>query len=183
MNLEKVLKRIESNDSASGIGSAAATAGVLAASLAIKVAHKSKLYKLKKDIRNIQSKLIILIDKDRQAFKDYVKSLRSKDKKRIEYNLKHATETPLMIAEKSCKLLELTEEVFDKGNISLALEAYGAASLGNASVLSATSISEMNCLYLKDEKYVKYVEAKVAYLNSLAEDKMNYIHNQVNKIK
>ena len=154
MNLENTLTEIESNKPEVGIGTAAATAGLLAASLVMKVANKSKLDALQAECEKAKNKFEYLLDEDQKAFKEYMAAWKSKDASAIQYALRYATETPLMMAETAYKIMELAETALNDGKKSLALEAYGAAYIGKASLECALEVVEMNMQDLEDQVYI-----------------------------
>lgn len=160
MNLEKIIKKIESKDPSTGIGAAAATAGILAASLVIKIANKSGLENLRLESKGIKKELTKLAKEDRKAYKAYIKACKSKNEEKIKESLEYAIETPIAIAEKSYKIIELAETALENGKKSMVLEAYGAAIIGRAAVESAVEIAEVNIKELKDKTYKEKVIPK-----------------------
>lgn len=134
MKLEKAIKKIESDDPSTGICAAAATAGILAASLVIKVANKSGLEELKSKSEETKKELELLIKEDKKAYKKYVKACKSKDEEKIKESLEYAIQTPLMIAEQSYKMMEQAEYALENGKKSMVLEAYGAALISRVAV-------------------------------------------------
>ena len=170
MNLEKILKKIESEKPEIGIGTAAATAGILAASLVIKVASKSGLKEVEKDAYIIKNELKNLIKEDSKAYKEYIKAYKSKDKQKIKEALNYIIETPIGIAEQSYKIILLAEAALKQGKKSMVLEAYGAAKIGRAAVESAAEIADFNLKELKYKKYRIQLEKYVSYIRSQAEE-------------
>ncbi len=176
MNLEKILKKIESKDPSIGIGAAAATAGILAASLVIKIANKSKLESLKQESEEVKKDLKDLLKEDQKAYKDYVKAYTSGKEENIKKSLKYAIEIPIRIAEKSYRVMELAEIALEQGKKSMVLEAYVAATIARAAVESAVEIAELNLRELKDAEYDKEIRPKKYDLHMMAKSKETEIH-------
>ena len=160
MKLEKIVRQIESNDPAIGIGAAAGATGIIATRLLKKVAKKSKLEELKKESEKTKRMLAKFMRKDIKAYKNYMEAYRLKDEEKIELALKYAIETPMKIAEQGYKILELSKTAAEKGKKSLALETYGASLLGSATVTAALKIVDINLEDLKDEIYKNSIISK-----------------------
>lgn len=141
MSLRNIIKKIESENPSIGICAAAATAGILAASLVIKIANKSGLEELKRKSEETKKELERLIKEDKKAYKKYVKAYKSKDEEKIKESLEYAIQTPLMIAEQSYKMMEQAEYALENGKKSMVLEAYGAALISRAAVEAAIETS------------------------------------------
>lgn len=176
MKLEKILKKIESEKPEAGIGAAAATAGILASSLVIKVASKSGLGEVEKESYTIKKDLKNLIKEDIKAYKAYIKAYKSKDEEKINEALKHAVETPMRILEQSYRIIELAEIAMDKGKKSMMLESYGAATIAKAAINSAYGIIDMNIKGLKDIKYKEDVKQRAYELRTRAKTKETHMH-------
>ncbi|MBL7100705.1 MAG: cyclodeaminase/cyclohydrolase family protein [Nanoarchaeota archaeon] len=160
MKLETIIRRIESDDPAIGIGTATAALGILATRLMIKVARKSNLEDIQKESEKIKRKLAKLMREDVKAYKDYMEAYKSKDEEKTEQALKYAIETPMKMAEQGYKILELSKIAVEKGKKSLALEVYGASLLGSATVTAALKIVDINLQELNDHKYEKIITPK-----------------------
>lgn len=171
MNLEKVIRKIESDDPAFGIGTAAAATGILAARLVIKIAKKSKLEEIKKESEKIKEELTKLIKEDQKAYNSFIKAYNSKDEEKINEALKQATETPIKMAEQSYKIMELAEVALEKGKKSMVLEAYGAACISDAAVESALEVAESNIRQLKDELFDSKQRPNMYQLRMMSRDK------------
>lgn len=164
MNLKDLIKKIESEDPSTGICAAAATAGLIATSLVIKVAKKSGLEELKKNSEETKENLTRLIKEDRKAYKAYAKAYKSKDEEKIKQALEYAIQTPMMIAEQAYKVMELAERVLERGKKSMVLEAYGAAMISKAAVEAAIETSAFMEQQQKDKppRLRKYELRKMA---------------------
>ncbi len=176
MKLEKILKKIESDKPEVGIGAASAAAGIIATSLVIKVASKSGLKEIEEESYSIKKDLKNLIQQDMEAYKAYVKAYKSKDGNKLTEALKQATETPMKILENSYRIVELAEIVLEQGKQSLALEAYGAATIAKAAINSAYGIIDMNIKGLKDTKYKEAVKQNAYELRTKAKTKETRMH-------
>lgn len=176
MNLEKTIEKIESDDPAIGIGTAAAATGILAARLVIKIANKSGLKKIKRQSNKAKKELINLIKKDMKAYDSFMKAYRAKDEAKMEKTLKYATETPIKIAEQSYKIMEFAEVALEEGKKSMVLEAYGAACMGEAAVESALEIAEANIRQLGDKEFDKKHRQRMYSLRMMSRNKKSEIH-------
>lgn len=178
MKLEKIIRQIESNNPAIGIGTATGATGILATRLIIKIAKKSKLKELKKESEKTKRKLAKLIREDIKAYKNYMEAYKSKDEEMIDKSLKYAIETPMKIAEQGYKILELSEIALEKGKKSLALESYGASALGSFTVSNAIRIINLNLESLKDERHKKELITKRDELTNKARSKKFEIYSR-----
>lgn len=160
MNLEKTITQIESEDPAIGIGTATGVAGILAASLVLKIANKSRLEEVKKECEKVKKNLTKLIKEDTKAYEAYMKAYKAKDEKKIKKALEYAIVTPIKIAEQSYRVMELAQTALEYGKKSMALEACGAAHLGRAAILSTLEIIELNLKELKDDEYGEKIRIK-----------------------
>jgi formiminotetrahydrofolate cyclodeaminase len=176
MKLEKILKKIESERPEAGIGAAAATAGIISASLVIKVASKSGLEDVEKESYTIKKDLKSLIKEDMKNYKKYLKAHKSGDEGKAEEYLKKAVEIPMRILEQSYRIIELAETAMDKGKKSMMLESYGAATIGKAAINSAYGIIDMNLKGLKDSKYKEAVKQRAYELRTKAKTKETHMH-------
>lgn len=176
MKLEKILKKIESEKPEAGIGVAAATAGILAASLVIKVASKSGLEEVEKESYTIKKDLKSLIKEDMKTYKKYLKAHKSGDEGKAEEYLKKAVETPMKILEQNYRIIELAEIVLDKGKKSMALESYGAAAISKAAINSVYGVIDMNLKGLKDHKYEETIKQRKYELRTKAKTKETHMH-------
>ncbi|MDP2906501.1 MAG: cyclodeaminase/cyclohydrolase family protein [Nanoarchaeota archaeon] len=176
MKLENILKKIESGKPEAGIVAAAATAGIISASLVIKVASKSGLEEVEKESYNIKNDLKSLIKEDMKAYKKYLKAYKSGNEGKAEEYLKKAVEIPARILEQSYRIIELAETAMDKGKKSMMLESYGAATIGKAAINSAYEIIDMNIKGLKDSKYKEAVKQRAYELRTKAKTKETHMH-------
>ncbi len=171
MNLKKIIQKIESENPAVGIGTAAGVQGILAASMIIKIANIRKFPELKTKTKKVKKRLKQLIELDSKAFNDVMKAYKTKDKDKIQYTWKIATEKPWQIAQESYKLMEIAEDLLDKGENNLKLEAYGAVIAGKSAVISALEIVEANLRYVKDKNYFQEMQSKRSKLYNKTEYK------------
>lgn len=179
MELEKIIRQIESKDPAIGIGTAAAATGILAARLIIKIAKKSEQEHIKKETEKAKRELAKLIREDIKTYKNYMEAYKSKDDKLIKETLKHAIETPMKIAEKSYRLMELLADSLDKSKKSMALESYGALSLASSSISLGIEITKLNLRILKDEGYEKEITSRRERIHVLARNKKIEIYLKI----
>lgn len=183
MNLEKILKKIESGKPEAGIAAAAATAGIIATSLVIKVANKSGLEEVEKESYTIKKDLKNLIKEDMKAYKEYRKAHKSGNEKKAEEYLKKAVETPMKILEQNYRIIELAEIVLEKGKKSMALESYGAAAISKAAINSIYGAIDMNLKELKDNKYEEDIKQRKYELRTKAKTKETHMYIELgNKI-
>lgn len=183
MKLEKILKKIESEKPEAGIGAAAATAGILAASLVIKVASKSGLEDVEKESYTIKKDLKSLIKEDMKTYKKYLKAYKSGNEGKAEGYLKKAVETPMKILEQNYRIIELAEIALEKGKKSMALEAYGAAAISQAAINSIYVVIDLNLKELKDHKYEEAIKKRKYELRTKAKTKETHMYIELgNKI-
>ena len=184
MSIENFIDEVSIESPAPGGGSASALSGALSSALISMVSNLSygkKGYEKKNllfekiawEAQEIKNNLIIMIDKDTDAFNMIITAFRlpKKTKKdqiyreeKIEIATKYAIKIPLKIMELSLKSLKLSRKIAKIGNKN---------SLSDAGVASELAISALNGAYMnvlinlkdiKDKKYTKILLAKTGSL-------------------
>lgn len=196
-SLDEFLERLASSKPTPGGGSASALAGGVAAALVamvgrITMGKKDEKYrviaaemeKLTQKADELRSELMTLADRDAEAFERVMAAYRlpkSTEEERAERQrvlqeaLKGATEAPCQIAEACSKVLELAQDVAQKGTPTAISDAGTAAYLAEAALHSALLNVDINLKYIKDEGYCQMFRKKRAGLASQAQSRREKI--------
>ncbi len=165
---------IASKDPIPGGGSAAAYSGALAASLVIMVSRSTigkKNYetswepveKILRQAEPLKEKLLLLVDKDAEAYSLVVSALKlpketesqkNERQKRLEVVLKIASETPDETILTSYEVFQLAKKLREIGNKNALSDATTAMELARTSILGAWSNVKQNLDSLHDTKFV-----------------------------
>lgn len=148
--VEEFLNDLASNSPAPGGGSVSALTGALAASLVSMVCrltigrkkYSSATPEMKKILRQseiLRKKLLILSEKDKQAFSAVIKNKYSKA------SLKRAADIPAKTAELADEILKLARLVAKKGNKKAITDSKIAVDLAELAKKGAILNVEINC--------------------------------------
>lgn len=170
--IEEFLNAVGSSAPTPGGGAVAAITGATAASLVEMVASLTKTedtetFKIKGS--KARQELLKLADEDAKAFDGVMDVFRiSKDdptrKEKIQSAFKGAAETPLKIAQIAKEINVLAKEIQKIGNKNALSDAKTATYLSEAAKKSAIENVKINLLYIKDEAFVRKMEAALASL-------------------
>jgi len=172
--------RLSSKDPVPGGGGAAALTGALGAALGGMVANltigkpkysdvEDELEKLKVAAYRLQKDLLILVEKDAEAFAPLAGAYRmasgteaeKAEKERVmQACLKQASQPPLEIMEKCAETLVLLEKFAEKGSVLAVSDAGCGAALAKAAMQAAWLNVRINLRLIKDEKFVMNVNGK-----------------------
>ncbi len=189
-SIEEFLDALAAGESTPGGGAAAALTGSQAAALLSMVLNftvgRKRYAEVEEELRGylqrtecLRADLLALADKDAEAFGEVAACYsmpRSTDTEKsartaaMQTALKGASEVPLEMAALCLEILELTPPVADKGNSNVVSDAATAAHLAFAAMHSALVNVKINLKFLKDEAYVSKGQARVASLETAAEN-------------
>jgi len=164
--MKKFLADLASKKPAPGGGSASALAGAMAAGLVNKVClltiGKDKYKKvekqfneLKQESTKLQKDLLALVEEDKKAYLEVVKT------KGSQKATKKAAEVPLATAKKSLMVLKMAGYVAEHGNQNLRSDAFCALELATAAVYGALENVRANLPYLKDEADLNQLKEEI----------------------
>lgn len=157
--MKKFLTDLASKKPAPGGGSASALAGAMAAGLVNKVClltigkdkykgFEEQFNELKRESTKLQKDLLVLVDEDKKAYLEVVKT------KGSQKATKKAAEVPLETAKKSLAVLKMAVFASEYGNQNLRSDAFCAVELATAAIYGALENVRANLPYLKDEEYL-----------------------------
>jgi len=172
--MDELLKDLSSKKPAPGGGSASALAGAMAAALVNKVCvltiGRAKYKNVEKEFKQLnqqatklQKELFKLIDEDKKAYLEVVKTKGSQPA------IKKAAEAPLETAQKSLGILKIAVYASENGNQNLRSDAFCAIELATAAVYGALENVRANLPYIKDEKYLRELKDEVGRVLNGAE--------------
>lgn len=195
LELKHFLNKVASNEVSPAGGSVCALCGALGSALSQMVCNVSvnkkeyekyskEISAILNEIKNIQSELNALIDKDKIAFSKVYEVIKiSKDDKNrkmyMENALKDATLVPFEILENSYKILKLIENFASITNKNSLADLGVCAIMLKASIEGAYLTINFNLSKIKDEKFVsKYkIESLDIYKNSI--ERANIIYSEI----
>ncbi len=178
MSIRDFADELSRDSPAPGGGSVAALMGVMASSLTSMVSsltHGKKAYKnywndvvrIGEEAQRMKDEFLTLIQKDTEAFNEFMAALKlpkkTEEEKRLrelelERATKHAIEIPLATLRLSKEIIDIIDELVEKGNKN-AISDVGVASLSSyASAYSAYLNVLINLSSLKDEEYKEKVK-------------------------
>ncbi len=199
--MEAFVEDLSSNSPAPGGGSVSALAGSLAAALTSMVAaltHEKKGFRsVQKEMeeigtmaQNLKDRLLALVDEDTQAFNRVMEANRlpagsSKEKKRKQQEIQlanqSAVEVPLEVISASLKILDLADQLVERGNPNSLSDAGVAAEVALAAVRGAAMNVLINLPSMESESYRRDKESAVRELISQAEAKHKIVHRKTFK--
>jgi formiminotetrahydrofolate cyclodeaminase len=153
--IEDFISALSSSAPTPGGGSAAAVATSISFSLVAMVAEltigKGRYKKVEKKMRKVllesrgfSKKLLVLADKDAEAFDGAIKAYKSKDKQAIIKSLRKATEVPALIKKFARRAEVLGKLVARQGNKNAASDAKSAIYLARAAQKMADENIKIN---------------------------------------
>ena len=195
------LSELSSSSPAPGGGSVAALSGALAAALDSMVCQltigkknyehvQEEVSNLSHQVKKLQKRLTDLIDEDTEAFNDVMAAFKmpkgTDEQKRkrsqsIQEGYKKAAEVPLQTAQTAKKVLHLSIDIAKKGNKNSITDAGVAALLSYAAVYAAALNVQINLGSIKDEKFVKKMNAKLQELRDEAENEKSMVEEIVSE--
>jgi glutamate formiminotransferase/formiminotetrahydrofolate cyclodeaminase len=201
MKVNDFLSELASSSPAPGGGSVAALAGGLGVALSSMVCNltvgKEKYANVQDEIKEVLKKseklrkeLIVLIDKDTEAFNDVMKAFKmlkdteeqkKKRTKAIQEGYKTAAMVPLETAKTCEKILDVALIVAEKGNQSSITDSAVSALMADAGVKAAVLNVEINLGSIKDEKFVRQISAELEEIEKKTVSKTNKILKIVEK--
>lgn len=180
MIVEGFVNELASESPAPGGGSVSALSGALAAGLASMVASLTIGKKNYKQYDEIMTKILIqsqhlknmyvdLVDKDTEAFNDYMLALKmpkkteNEKKKRtqaIQHAAEYATEIPFNVLNLAASMMELAEGLVEMGNTNALSDAAVCAIQAKAAAEGAWMNVMINLPTIKNEEIVRNVKTK-----------------------
>ncbi len=175
--VENFIKRVASDTPAPGGGSAAALAGALGTALflmAVKITlakinkgpERNRLFKAAKQLDALTKSLMLLIDKDAEAYNKAAKAFRlpkntAKEtkgrQKKIRESLRAATEAPFKTAILSLKTWEIIKKVKRLVSKNLFSDVETAGFLIGAALGGAIANVKINLAGIKDKKFQRKI--------------------------
>jgi formiminotetrahydrofolate cyclodeaminase len=188
MTIKEFLEKTASNAPVPGGGSVAALSASLSAALAEMVANltigKKKYYDVEAEMKELVEKFSELrnnyiedIDRDANAFNEVMEAFKlPKDteeqaetrKQAIQDALKKAALVPLEVARNAYNMMNLVEEIVEKGNKNAVTDGLVSVMMARTAVLSALYNVKINLDSIKDEEFVKEIEKEVKELETKA---------------
>ena len=168
LSIGDLLKRISSDSPAPGGGSVAALSGCFGAALVSMVCRLSigkKKYKEAEDelksVLNeaeiLRKELFDLSNKDVDAFKEVMSSLKTPEgeekRENIQKAYKEAANVPFEVARKCLRVMELAEIVTLKGNKNAITDSGVAALMAHSGLNGAVLNVKVNLKYIEDEQF------------------------------
>ncbi len=199
MSIRDFADELSRDSPAPGGGSVAALMGVMASSLTSMVSsltHGKKAYKnywndvvrIGEEAQRMKDEFLTLIQKDTEAFNEFMAALKlpkkTEEEKRLrelelERATKHAIEIPLATLRLSKEIIDIIDELVDKGNKN-AISDVGVASLSSyASAYSAYLNVLINLSSLKDEEYKEKVKNEADKILRYMKEKSDNIVKRV----
>ncbi|MFQ6676953.1 MAG: glutamate formimidoyltransferase [Fidelibacterota bacterium] len=196
------VNELSSNSPAPGGGSVAALAGSLGAALVSMVAaltHEKKGFEGLKDemeimgnkAQEIKDRLSFLVDEDTQAFNAVMDANRlpsNSEKERASKQMavitanKHAIEVPLEAAELSLSVLEIAEDLVEKGNPNSVSDVGVAGETALAAVRGTCMNVLINLPNIKDKSYTDSKKKRIDKLLTEAQKLEQKIYRQTMKM-
>lgn len=176
--LEEFIELLASQEPAPGGGAASALVGAIGVALSSMVANltigkekfKDKEDLMKKIIEEnnmIQKELLILIEKDAEAFNNVAKALKmpknteeeKKERKEIlEKALKEATEIPLKVMRLSIKALKLLEKALGNSNPNVVSDIGVGAICLKSALQGAWLNVKINLVSIRDKDFISNIQ-------------------------
>ncbi len=201
MKVSDFADEVSRNSPAPGGGSIAALAGSLGAALAAMVANlsfgkenKGKdqiLSSLAERAQKLKDELLVLVDKDTEAFQDYLVALRLPQnnpeeiklrEEKAQSGLKKAAEVPWKTAQMSFQTMELASVVLKLGNKNSLTDAATGVQMGYSGVRSGIWNVLFNLKNIKDLAYKAEMQKNSAELLAKARDLLENTEKQVDEL-
>ncbi len=204
MEIKDFMDELSRDSPAPGGGSVAAINGALGASLASMVANLTYGKKKYKDVwgdmlrigneaQILKYKFLKLVDEDTKAFNEFMVALKlpkkTEEEKRIREEkiqeaTKNAIEVPMQTLKLSKDIMELADELADKGNVNAISDAGVAALSGYTAAYSAYLNVMINLGGLNDSDYKEKTAKEVEeLLNEIAKKKDEILEKVMAKLK
>jgi glutamate formiminotransferase/formiminotetrahydrofolate cyclodeaminase len=184
--IKTFLDSLASESATPGGGSVAALTGAMSAALISMVSNltvgKEKYRHLEDDIKlllkkseSLRAKFEELMEKDVEVFNQFIaimKLPRNNEEEKRERNQKmqialiEAAKVPLEVARKSKELIDICQEIADKGNKNAISDAGVAVILAEAAFDSAVINVQINLNMIKDEKIKNSLTEEIETLNA-----------------
>ncbi len=197
--IKTFLDSLASESATPGGGSVAALTGAMSAALISMVSNltvgKEKYRHLEDDIKlllkkseSLRAKLEELMEKDIEVFNQLMaimKLPRSNEEEKRERNQKmqialiEAAKVPLEVARKSKELIDICQEIADKGNKNAISDAGVAVILAEAAFDSAIINVKINLNMIKDEKINNSLTEEINNLNASVKGKKDKVLEKV----
>jgi formiminotetrahydrofolate cyclodeaminase len=189
LSLEDYAARLAAATPTPGGGSAAALSGALSAALLTMVCdltmgreryreHEEALRAIRERALGLRKDLLVLVDRDAQAYDSVMAALRLPSGSEIEKKARSAalsratsfaTETPLATADACAALIGLAVEVARRGNVNAVSDAGAAALLAYAGLRSGVMNVRINLKGIGEEERVARLRERVRRLEVEAE--------------
>jgi formiminotetrahydrofolate cyclodeaminase len=143
-----------------------------------------------KEISGSRIRLLELVDEDTNAFNDVMKAFRmpketdeekAERSKAIQIGYKKAIETPLETAQVCLRVLEAALPVAEKGNKNSISDAGVGADMAASGLEGALINIRVNPGSIKDEDYVKEMEARIAEMTLKKEELLAKVKRTVDE--
>lgn len=197
--IKTFLDSLASESATPGGGSVAALTGAMSAALISMVSNltvgKEKYRHLEDDIKlllqkseSLRAKLEELMEKDVEVFNQLMaimKLPRNNEEEKRERNQKmqialiEAAKVPLEVARKSKELIDICQEIADKGNKNAISDAGVAVILAEAAFDSAIINVKINLNMIKDEKTNNSLTEEINNLNASVKGKKDKVLEKV----
>ena len=199
LSAEEFADRLFSKDPVPGGGGAAAYAGALGIALGGMVANltigkpkyadiEDELQSLRAEAQRIHKALLLLVEKDAEAFAPLADAYRmaseteseKEEKERVMQTcLINAALVPLEIMEKSAEALPLLEELAHKGSPLAVSDAGCGAALSKAAIQAAWLNVCINTRLIKDEKFAAQANSRAMDILEISLPLADRIYNEV----
>ncbi len=187
--LLRFLEALSSGSPTPGGGSAAALAGALAASLAAMVANltygkkgfetvQAEMQEARDKAVSLRDEMRSLMEEDASAFEAVLQAQRlpkdsTEDRDRrnaaLQVSLRAAAAVPLTVAERSIRVLELTQKLAEQSNPNAATDAGTAAYLAHAAIRAAAANVLANTASIKERAVGEAFQVQIRALEARAE--------------
>jgi len=201
MNANRFLDELASSSPAPGGGSVAALSGALGAALSSMVCNltigKENYESVQTEMKNVlkrseqlRRELMVLIDKDTEAFNEVMKALKmtkdtdeQKEKRRqaLQKGYKTAAQVPLETASTCEKVLDVAAIAAEKGNKNSITDAAVSALMAQAGVEAAVLNVRINLGSIKDAEFVQKISSELRELQQRTAKKTTAILGSVEK--
>lgn len=193
--IKNFLDALASKSATPGGGSVAALTGAMGAALLSMVGNltmgkekylhvEEDIKKLLKESERLRADFEELIEKDVEAFNQFMAVMKlpketeeqKKDRKqKMQIALIEAANVPLEVARKSQELLDICQEVADKGNKNVISDAGVGVMLAEAAFDSAILNIQINLGMIKEEKIKNQFNSEINTLIELAKGKKDKV--------
>lgn len=196
---QEFLQALAAGTPTPGGGSAAAYAASMAAALILMVARltigkkkyadvEEEMLAVEESVVRLSSELVQAVSEDASAFQSVMeafqlpketeqeKSFRSD---RIQTATLHAAQVPLEVAKKAIELMQLTQQLVERGNLNAISDAGSAAALAGAALSGAALNVRINAPELKDKESAAGLISEIGELENKGEALQVQIRTQL----